>query len=108
MSNYVLIESRDPFEIQGVDFSYDLAARLVGRGHRVTMFLVENGVLPARPCTRSERLSALADAGVEVVADGFSLRERGIDADRLAAKVKPASLEALIDALADGCKTIWF
>lgn len=107
MAKYVLIESRDPFESNDVVFYCDLAARLAGQGEGVTMFLVGNGVLPARVSANSDRLSALAKAGVEILADEFSLRERGIAADRLAAGVKSAPLDVVIDGLASGSKTIW-
>jgi len=107
MSHFLLIESRDPFETNDVEFCYDLAARLVRQGDQVTVFLVENGVLPARGGARSEPLSALATAGVEVLADDFSLRERGIAADRLAVGVTSAPLDIVVDRLASGSRTIW-
>lgn len=104
---YLLIESRDPFELAGAESAAALARSLVAEGHRVTLFLVQNGVLPARPGTRSRHLEAAAKAGVEVLADDFSLRERGIAHDRLVAGVKPAPIDAVVAALADGAKTIW-
>ena len=83
MSNYLLIESRDPFESNEVAYFYGLAGDLARAGHKVTLFLVQNGVLPARPCVQAEAVAAVARAGVEVLADDFALRERGIAADRL-------------------------
>ena len=74
---------------------------------RVTLFLVQNGVLPARPSARSEPLAALTKAGVQVLACEFSLRERGIQATRLVAGVKAASLDIVIDQLAEGRKALW-
>ena len=107
MSKYLLVESRDPFESNDVAYYYDLAAGLAQNGNSVTLFLVQNGVLPARPSTHSEKLAALGKAGVQVLADEFSLRERGIAADRLAAGVKAASLDVVVDQLAEGCKALW-
>ena len=107
MSNYLLIESRDPFEANDVRYYYDLAAGLAKAGSKVTLFLVQNGVLPARRCAASERLSNLAAAGVEILADEFSLRERGIAAARLAKGVKVAPLDVVIDQLAEGRKALW-
>src|SRR5881628_2870572 len=107
MAKYLLIESRDPFEAIDVDNCYDLAAGLAKEGNTVTLFLVQNGVLPARPSARSKALSALSSAGVQVLADEFSLRERGIAANRLAAGVKAAPLDAVIDQLAEGRKALW-
>lgn len=48
MASYMLIESRDPFEVNDVAYFYDLASSLKSRGNDVTLFLVQNGVLPAR------------------------------------------------------------
>ena len=107
MAKYLLIESRDPFENNGVARQYDFAARLAKESNAVTLFLVQNGVLPARRGKYSELLTLAAKAGVEVLADDFSLRERGIPASRLADSVKPAPLSIVIDQLAEGRKAIW-
>jgi len=107
MAKYLLIESRDPFECNDVGYYYDLAQGLVKEGNEVTLFLVQNAVLPARRSTKSDSLTKLVDAGVEVLADEFSLRERGIGNDRIVANVKPAPLDVVVDHLADGSKTIW-
>ena len=106
MAKYLLIESRDPFETD-VSAYLDLAANLKKEGNEVTLFLVQNGVLPARKSARSETLSKLAQAGVEVLADDFSLRERGIAAARLAPGVKAAPIETVVDQLAEGRKALW-
>ena len=107
MGRYLLIGSRDPFDSNDAQNLYDLASGLKGAGHDVTLFLVQNGVLPARPGSRSAALSGLADAGVEVLADDFSLKERGIAAGGLAAGVTAAPLDVVVDQLADGRKAIW-
>ena len=107
MSKYLLIESRDPFESAEVPYYYDLATSLARKGHAVTLFLVQNGVLPARQGPRSDAVSAVARSGVEVLADEFSLRERGIGADRLASGVQRAPLDRVIDLLGEGCKALW-
>lgn len=107
MAKYLLIESRDPFESNDVGFCYGLAADLVRDGNEVTVFLVQNGVLPARPGARSDGLAELAAAGVTVLADDFSLRERAIPADGLVAGVAAAPLDTVIDQMADGAKTLW-
>ena len=80
MAKYLLTESRDPFDNNVVARQYELAINLVKEGNEVTLFLVQNGVLPARPGTHSALLTSTARLGVEVLADDFSLRERGIDA----------------------------
>jgi hypothetical protein len=107
MSDYLLIESRDPFEHNDAGYYFDLAASLAGRGHRVTVYLVQNAVLAARPCGQSSRLEKLRGVGVTVLADDFSLAERGIAAARLVPAVKPAPIDAVVDGLAAGHKTLW-
>jgi sulfur relay (sulfurtransferase) complex TusBCD TusD component (DsrE family) len=105
MSQYLLIESRDPFESNDVGYYYDLARGLVEGGNQVTLFLVQNGVLSARPSAQSVALEALARSGVTVLADDFSLQERGIA--RLAEGVAAAPIDVVVDQLAAGHKTLW-
>ena len=107
MASYLLFESQEPFESAEVPHHYGLAAGLRAQGNEVTLFLVQNGVLAARRSARSEALSRLAQSGVEVLADDFSLRERGLTASRLAAGVKVAALDAALDQLAGGRKALW-
>lgn len=107
MAKYLLIGSRDPFDSNDVANYYDLAANLAKAGNDVTLFLVQNGVLPTRPSERSDGLVKTAQAGVQVLADEFSLRERGIASNRLADGVQAAPLDVVIDQLAAGSKAIW-
>jgi intracellular sulfur oxidation DsrE/DsrF family protein len=107
MSQYLFIESRDPFESNDVAFTCELAAGLARAGHEVTVLLVQNGVLPARRGARAEDLRALVRSGVKVLADDFSLAERGIPPSRLAAGIEPASIEVVVDNLSAGNKTLW-
>jgi predicted peroxiredoxin len=107
MAQYLLIESRDPFESNDVGGYYRLATDLRRAGNEVTLFLVQNGVLPTRPSEHSAGLAQAMQAGVEVLADDFSLRERGIAADRLLQGVKPAPLDVVVDQLAAGRKAMW-
>jgi predicted peroxiredoxin len=107
MGSYLLVESRDPFEAADVPYYYDLAADLARKGHVVTLFLVQNGVLPVRAGSRSDLVSRLAGVGVQVLADDFSLRERGIAPNRLAKGVEVAPLERVIDLLGEGRKALW-
>ena len=107
MDKYLLIESRDPFDSHDVAHTYDLAQGLAREGNEVTLFLVQNGVLPARRSARSQSLENVARAGVQVLADDFSLRERGITADRLATGVTPSPLDVVIDHMEDGRKVVW-
>lgn len=105
MAEYLLIESRDPFESNDVLYYYDLAKGLVEGGNQVTLFLVQNGVLSARQSAHSPALSTLAQSGVTVLADDFSLKERGIA--KLAEGIAAAPIDVVVDRLADGHKTLW-
>ncbi len=104
---YFLIESRDPFDTTTADSSATLARSLVAEGYQVTLFLVQNGVLPTRPGSRSKHLADAHKAGVTILADEFSLRERGIALDRLVLGVQAAPIDVVVDAMAEGAKTIW-
>ena len=106
MSRYVFIESRDPFESRDTRFIEETAVWVKERGHEVTVFLVQNGVLSAR--TSAQRLGGLAKAGVTVLADDLSLRERGIKTDELAPGIREAGIEALVDAIVqENTKALW-
>jgi len=105
--HYLLIASRDPYTHASARRCYDLAAQLAREGARVTVFLVQNGVLPARPNGASDDLAALSHSGVRVVADDYSLRERGITPQGLAPGIEATSLELVIEALESGAKVLW-
>ena len=107
MGSYVLFESQDPLESAQVPSHYELAAALKKAGNQVTMFLVQNGVLGARRALRSQGVPGLVEAGVEVLADDFSLRERGISASRLSPGVKVATIDDALDQFAAGRKALW-
>ena len=108
MSNYLFIESRSPFESPDTSFWVGTAASLKKRGNNVTVFLVQNGVLAARSQSRKSHLPQLLDSGVTVLADDFSLRERGIQADECHHAVKSADIDQLVDMLVrDKTKAIW-
>ena len=79
MANYLFIESRDPYECADCARLLDLVGGVRARNHATTLLLIQNGVLVARPgALHGDRLSELARAGVAVLADAFSLRERAI------------------------------
>jgi len=107
MGKYLLIESRDIFESKDVQYVYDLASNLAEQGNEVTIFLVQNGVLSARSGPSTQVVATLAQTKVTVLADDFSLRQRGIQTSNLVQGISPAKLDIVIDKLADGCKVMW-
>ena len=107
MARYVLVQSRDAFTTTAVARDLALAAALAAAQNDVTVFLIQDGVMAARRGPHAEPLAALARLGVRVLADDFSLRVRGIADSRLAAGVKVASVEVVLDAMVEGCKAVW-
>jgi sulfur transfer complex TusBCD TusB component (DsrH family) len=107
-THYVLIESRDPFESADTAFVADTAAALRARGRAVTVYLVQNGVLATRAGARGSQVPRLTQAGVTVLADDFSLRERGIEAGEMAKGVRESSIDALVElVMQSGAKPMW-
>jgi sulfur relay (sulfurtransferase) complex TusBCD TusD component (DsrE family) len=113
MARYLVIESRNAWESADVPHAFGLVKDLATAGHDVTVFLVQNGVMPARKGAKEAAFAGLvASAGgvkgkVRVLADDFSLRERGIEKGALAAGVEASSLDEVVDLLASGVKAIW-
>ncbi len=105
MTGYLLIESRDPFESNDVGYYYRLARGLVEAGNQVTLFLIQNAVLAARPSAQAPQLRALIGSGIKVLADDFALKERGIT--KLHDGVQIAPIEIVVDHLEAGHKTLW-
>ena len=106
MTRYVLIESRDPFESRDTEFVEQIAMSIKERGHDVTVFLIQNGVLASRKTVR--RLQNLVAAGVTLLADDLSLLERGIKAEELLTGIQPARIDVLVNALVqENTKAIW-
>jgi hypothetical protein len=74
----------------------------------VIVFLVQNGVLATRRNASDSYLSRLTEAGVNLLADDFSLSERGIQSAELRPGIQPSTIEVLVDALLQSnTKAIW-
>jgi len=106
MNRYLLIESREPAESASVVEHYELAGELAKRGNDVSLFLVQNGVLPVRQGALADALAKATARGVKLFADEFSLRERGIEAP-FAAGAKPEPIDFVVERMLDGTKVIW-
>ncbi|HLQ22800.1 MAG TPA: DsrE family protein [Gemmatimonadales bacterium] len=110
MAKYLLIESRDPYEYADTHYFYDLARDLAQRGNEVALFLIQNGTLLAREGASPDKLAELRQAApsVRLLADEFSLRERGIRHERLVRGVEVSDVDRLVDLLLEpGCKPVW-
>ena len=106
MAKYLLIESRSPWESGDVTYLFALARDLAEAGNEVTLYLVQNGVLPARKGAHDHGLAELSRK-VTLLADGFSLRERAIAENGLIAGAKASGIEAVVDLLAAGVRAVW-
>ena len=110
MADYVLIESRDPFEFTDTTYMYQMAGDLAENGNRVTLYLIQNGVFCARKNVMGNPLADLKQnsPSVRIEADDFSLRERGISASALAEGVNVSNVDNLVDHLMQGdTKVVW-
>ena len=110
MAQYVLIESRDPFEYGDSVYMYELAGDLAGKGNDVTLFLIQNGVLTTRKGVKNNPLTGLKQRApsVKVDVDDFSLRERGISQSSVVEGATVSSVDNLVDLLVrDGSKIVW-
>jgi sulfur relay protein TusB/DsrH len=108
MAKYLLVETRDPFDSADVADVFDLAKGLAAGSEDTAVFLVQNGVLGTRRA--STAAAALRDltSSMTVLADEFSLRERGIGTDELVEGVSPADIDRLVELLLDDDrKVIW-
>ena len=108
MSNYIFIETRDPFTSADTKFVAEVAVALKQNGHGVTVFFVQNGVLALRKEAKDSALRHLSETGITLLADDFSLCERGILTNELSPGVQSSGIEALVDLLvAENTKAIW-
>jgi len=109
LATYVLIESRDPFEYGDSRYMYHMASDLARKGSDVILFLIQNGVLTTRSGVKNNPLSELSSSsGVRVLADEFSLRERGISRSGLVDGVAVSDVDSLVDFLVQAdTKIVW-
>ena len=108
MAHVLIIESRDLQEYQGGRFVLDLAGDLREAGDQVTLFLVENGVLAARPGNRlGAELGQLKEKGVEILAEEISLQARGIR--QVAEGIQVSNMDRLADLIVQETdKVLWY
>ena len=109
---YLLIESRDPFDSADVPYFFKTAKDLAEKGEDVILYLVQNSVFclrkNARPSAIFDWLGGTSKSRVKVLADDFSLRERGIRQNELVGGVQISNVDALVDfLLEEKRKAIW-
>lgn len=107
MTHYIILESRDPYDSVDWINLQDVVMDLRESGNEVTLFLLQNGVLPARKGTDYEHyFASLKPLGIRVLADFFALQERGIH--EISKNVEKTNLEQLVQlCMSADTKTIW-
>ena len=107
MGHYIIIETRDPSESQDTQSMVETAKGLSAHGHRVTMFLIQNGVMPARRgSTFQHGLTTLQHANVKILADRHSLQERAIT--EVGDDIERTDMDHLVDLLMEPhTKAFW-
>ncbi|GAB3128673.1 hypothetical protein GCM10027160_54390 [Streptomyces calidiresistens] len=106
-ASYFLIESKGNWA--GPDagaFLLDGAA-LAEAGHRVRVFLVEDGVFSAVG-TGTPGIERLAAAGAEILVDDFSAAQRALGGPDLSPHARLAGMDVAAAALTEeGCRGVW-
>jgi sulfur relay protein TusB/DsrH len=107
VARYFFIESRDPFDSSDSQYFFELVEGVSSRENEVTLFLVQNGVLPLRNGSKhSNSIAKLLNNGIKILADNFSLRERAIN--KPLDGVEVADMDRFVDLLLEpGSKAIW-
>ncbi len=109
MSQYLIIESRDPFESPDVSQMYALANDLSTEGNDVTVFLTQNGALATRSGAKAQGFTDLLNnPKIKVLVDDYSLGERGITESELSSGINIATMDQLIDSIVnESPKVVW-
>ncbi len=108
MASYLIVETKNPLD--GGAYAFDLGKQLKDLRHDVTIYLLQDAVLAARRTFEAgQRLVAGAErAGVRVLADAVSARQRGVVGDRVAKEVNVTDMTELVDLLMERAdKAIW-
>ena len=109
LSQYLFIESRDPFDHIDVREHYNFIQDLAKDGNKISVFLVQNGVGPCRKEAQSQEfLECIRSPNIEILADSLSLQERGMGGDDIHNEIRIATMDECTKILmSEGCKAIW-
>jgi sulfur relay (sulfurtransferase) complex TusBCD TusD component (DsrE family) len=108
MEQYLLIESRDQFESNEVQYFYDLAIDLKIQKNDVKLFFLQNAAFSLRKnIPNSEQISNIIALDIPIFVDEFSAKERGIFQENLRPGIMISSLEIIIEHMLNHVKVIW-
>ncbi|MGA5817938.1 hypothetical protein ACPC54_08775 [Kitasatospora sp. NPDC094028] len=103
---FLLIESQGHCAPQEAGFRRDAVAQ-ARAGRPVVMFLVQDGVALAFPGSDAE-LDGFQEAGGLLVADGFSLIQRGLEENTLRSGVKVTGMDEVASWVLDpDANVVW-
>lgn len=106
-AEFLLIESQGGWSGPMSQRFLDDGAVLAGAGERVSVFLVQDAVTAALPGAAGT-LSRLAEAGVTIWVDDFSLAQRSLPADRVVPEATVVGMDTVADKLlGDRVRVVW-
>jgi hypothetical protein len=106
MAKYLLLESCGAASSNVVASCIDIATELMHAGHEVSVFLLDDGVVPACAGAPHDPLLGALVSGMEIWADERSLYERGFLPREVCRGVQVARIDLLVERLAGGWKAI--
>ena len=107
MTNYMLIQSEEPQATERTINLYQLAKDLTCAGHSVSLFLVQNAVIPARTTSKYQYFDELLEHDLRILVDSFSLLQREIYVGDVKRNIEIGSVRDVIEAMLDGDRVIW-
>lgn len=108
MEQYLLIESRDHFESNEVNYFYNLAMDLKKQKNEVKLFFLQNAVFSLRKnLQNAEQISNIILLDIPIFLDEFSMKERGLSREKLRHSVIISSLDIIIESMLKQEKVIW-
>ena len=107
MARYLFIESTDPLSnYEDIEW-YRYISALSESGHHVSIYYVNEGVTATRAGARTNLPFSMIASGVNLFADEWSIRERGMTDSLLIDGIEITSTFLIVDALASGDHVVW-
>jgi hypothetical protein len=107
VTDFLLVESGGPVAGPACEQFLDDAVRLAAGGHRVVLFLVENGVTAALPGASPGVETFLSDGG-ELWVDAFSASQRALPWVDLVGESQLVEMDAVATELRrPGVRAVW-
>lgn len=107
MPNYLFVQSQDPYTDRVTDDQFSLMTQLASEGKEVSIFLTQNGVIPAAFQAKCAAFDKLLDHTIKIYADRFSLEQRQIAETDLKRNIESAEIHVVVQAMLAGDKVIW-